>query len=320
MPDTAPTTSAAPTSSAPPAASTTVATTNTPVATQTTAADPKVAAPVPGQVQTPPKPEKRKYTLKVDGKEEVLELDDVETTTRLQKAHAAEKRMQEAAEERKKIAGLLKYMKDDPFGAAKELGVDLDALAEKRLAEKFKVELMKPEERAQYELQKKAQEYEAKVKQYEAQEKARAEAQLAERVFKETEASFMAALKTEGVEPSYQTLYEMAQVAKDALQYGVELSPAQLATEVKSRIMQANAKLEQSIRKNLKGEELIKHLGDETVREVLRYAVEKAKGRVPATTAQTQTEPKLPSPAEEFESRAARRSQAMKEFRNWARK
>jgi hypothetical protein len=223
--------------------------------------------------------EKRKYKLKVDGGEEELELSDEEIAVRLQKERAAGKRMQEAAELRKKFQQAVDLIKKDPFAALKDpvFGVDLDALAEKRIVEKYSRDMMPPEERQKLEMQEKLAAYEAeKAESVRAQEEAAHQAQ-AHRVYQETERSLLDALGQEGMTKDYETLLEMVEIAKLNLDYGIELTPAQMAAEVKARRGERTSKAFGTL-KGLKGDELVSRLGEDVVNEVLRHSVARLKG------------------------------------------
>jgi hypothetical protein len=227
--------------------------------------------------------ERRKYKLKVDGQDEEVELTDEEISVRLQKERAAAKRMQESAELKKKFAQAVDLIKKDPFAALKDpaFGIDLEALAEQRLLEKYKLELMPEEQRKQMEMERKLKEYETKEQErtrleQEAHQRTQQE-QFEAKIFQETEKTFMAALESADLPKDYETLYMMADVAKLNLDYGVELTPQQLAAEVRAKL-DGYSKREKSLRANLKGDKLLEYLGTDTVKEVLQASVAKLKG------------------------------------------
>jgi hypothetical protein len=250
-------------------------------------ADAPPEAPKPGETKAQAEA-RRKYKLKVDGAEQELELSDVEVSTRLQKALAAEKRMAQAAETQKAFKAFQEAFKSDPFEAAKHLhpDMDLDALAEKRLIERFQQEELQKQDPAAYEraqLQKQLDEYKSKEQKAQEAAKAKAQADHDAKVGQEMERDFMQALELSGLPKDRQYLRMMAEVADTALDNDIELSPAQMAAEVNSRIREQH----QHVTRGLKGETLIKHLGDDVVREVLRYSVEKHKAKQSVVTAPT---------------------------------
>lgn len=117
---------------------------------QETAAETPVETPV----EAKPTPVlKRKYKLKVDGKEEEIEADDAELTTYLQKGIAAQKRFDEAAKARKEAEAKLAKLKDNPWDVIKELGLDPMEAASKFVIEQYELQQMTPEQRKLRELE-----------------------------------------------------------------------------------------------------------------------------------------------------------------------
>lgn len=256
---------------------------------------------------------RRKYRLKVDGEEQELELDDTEVTTRLQKAHAAEKRMSEAAEIRKAFQEVMGRLKEDPFSVLQDpaFGIDLDALAEQRLAEKYQRALdeqnMTEEQRALRDAQAQADEYRKKVEKFESEQKAKAQQEFEAKVQADIHSRIESALKSEGMEPSYETLYEIAEVGKLSLQHGIDLTPEQLAAEVKARRAEREGKFKKQLLSGAKGEQLIQLLGPDVVKEVIRAQL--ATMKAPQSFAKPAPRPVAPPPAE------PKRSMSPSEFR-----
>lgn len=255
------------------------------------------AAPEP---EAPKPPERRKYKLKVDGNELEEDLTDDEISVRLQKAVAAEKRMQEAAAIRKRWDTIVEFGKNDPIRAAKELwGADMSEIVQQRLADDYQrlraEQAMTPEQKLQAE-------YEAKL-QAAANEKAALEKQITDRqqaetdakVLEQTKKDFVTALQAVGQDASYETLYEMAALAKLNLQQGLELTPAQMAEEVKTKVEGQREKLHKRVLGGLKGDRLLQHLGPEVTKEVIRATLEKQKG---ARAAAATPPPAKPKPVE----------------------
>jgi hypothetical protein len=137
-------------------------------ATQTSADVPQETAQV---TEEPAKetPTPKKYKLKIYDNEEEYSEEDV--LKMAQKTRAADFKFQKAAELDKARAAWLEAAKKDPWVIFKELGVDPDELAESRLKEKLRLQLMSPEQKEAYEakmerdaLKKRLEETEAKTK------------------------------------------------------------------------------------------------------------------------------------------------------------
>jgi hypothetical protein len=227
--------------------------------------------------------ERRKYRLKVDGQDVEEELTDEQIAVRLQKAHGAERRMQEAAEERKQLKAWIEAYKKDPFAASKDpyIGLDLEELAEQRLTEKYTKHLeeqsMTEEQRELRRRDEEIAQIKAERDEYRRQETERAQAQLDERIFKETNDHFTSALEELGVDASNEAMYEMASIAKLNLERNLQLTPKQLAAEVRDRIEGRQEKLRKSVTGGMKGDRLLKHLGADVVKEVIRASLAERK-------------------------------------------
>ncbi len=240
--------------------------------------------PEPKAPAAPEPPAKRKYKMKVDGQELEEELSDDEISVRLQKERASDKRFQEAAALKQKFGDVVKWIKENPFEALKDpvFGLDLDKLAEERLASKYKQivedEQLTPEQKKEREYQKKIDAAEARAQKLENDAQTRAQEEINQKVYKETEDLFGQVLEQEGVEKSYETMYHLASIAKMLHANGMPLDPKILAAELRGRLDNSRTGLEKSVRGGLKGDKLLTYLGDDTVKEVLRAAVARAQG------------------------------------------
>lgn len=235
---------------------------------------------VPGVTETPAEKKARKYQIKVDGQAREIDLDsmnDEELVKRVQLAEAAQRRMQEASEQRKQVESLFKLLKENPIEALKNpaLGVDVRKMVEDQILREYEeAQLSEPERKAK-ELERQLQAREAKIQEYEQAKASEAQRQLEERVFQETQRQFVAALDAADLPRNQETIYMMADVARLNLENGIELSPAQMAAEVKDRLSQMHT----HIVRGLDGEKLMSYLGDDVITKVLKYAVERVKAQ-----------------------------------------
>jgi hypothetical protein len=240
-------------------------------------------------VETVAEKKARTLKIKVNGKESDIDIDsmaDDELSMKLQLAEAARVRMQETAELKKQFAEFQKAVKDNPWEALKDpaFGLDLDKLAEERILQRYQEEMMPEQERKVMEYEKKLKEYESRdaaAKAAKEQELvARAQAKMEEQAFEEIQRDFTAALEKGNLPRTPQVMAMMAEVAQINLQHGLELTPAQMAYEVRERL----ANQQKHFTGNLKGQELADFLGDAVVREVLQYSIAKAKGKIAPNT------------------------------------
>lgn len=258
--------------------------------------------------------ERRKYKGRVDGQDREYELSDDEVAVRLQKGEASEKRMQEAAEIRKAAQMLVEDLRKDPWSVLQDptFGINLEEIAEQRLAEKYRAESLPEDQRKAYELEKQVKAYQDQESRRKETEKLQHQKQMEADVYKREEARFMAAADKHGLPKDLDTLAAMAEVALMNHEYGIELNEDQLAMEVLAKQDKPLAGL-----KKLKGGDLLKKLGDDVVNEVLRAKVAEFKGK--------QINPQPPAPpaqegGDEKPNPFERKTLSMREWRDAMRK
>lgn len=232
------------------------------------------------QVQeTPAEKAARIYKLKVDGVEEEVDLDaldDMQLVKQLQMAKAASKRMQEAAEIRKAFKQFQENVKKDPLAVlkSKEFGeLDVRKMVEEQILREYEESQLPEETRKLREMERLLKEREGQLQEIHNRQLQEAQAAFEAKVEAETEAELITALEVSDLPKNRETLAVLAQVAKINLEHGLELTPQQLAAEAKARI----ARMHGAVTKVMKGPQLIQHLGEDVVKEVLRYKLQSAK-------------------------------------------
>jgi hypothetical protein len=247
---------------------------------------PKAEAAAP---KAPTQAEKRKYSLKVDGQDIEEELSDDDIRVRLQKSHAVDKRFAEVANQRKQIEAALSQLKNDPAKALKEIaGLDLDEWAEKRILERYQEAMMPEAEREKAEMQRKLADYERQFEEQKTSAESAKQQAYEQQVFEKTEQEFIQAVETLGYDKGFSRTVlvpMMAEIAESALDYGVELTPSQMASEANKRLETIHRRQVQG----LKGEQLLKYLGDDVVTEAIRAKLAATRGSAAA--------PSTPPPA-----------------------
>ncbi len=221
-----------------------------------------------------PKPRRFRFKGNVDGKDVEEDLSEDEIQVRLSKAAAAEARLREAAELKRKFHQAVAAGRDNPAKAFKDIfGLDLDQYAMQQLAERYRESTLTPEEQAKRKLERERDDYKKQLDTIEAKRKTDEKRAFEEKVWADTERNILEALKTGGFEKSKAMLHLVADVAEAALDYGIELSPPQLVAEAQKR-MQSYVK---QVIPALKGPRLLEFLGDSTVKEVIRAELDRRK-------------------------------------------
>lgn len=286
----------------------------TEVQAKTTPIPPEAKAPLEAKPEdeAKTKAERRKYKLKLEGKDEEAELTDEEVSAELQKARVASKRMQESAEIRKKSAAQDAEVRElfdalrNPATAPqilKQLGLDVRSLVEADLVREFEESQLSPE-------QKKLRDMEAKLKEYETrdqtdkakQDEAEASA-LEKQMVDEMAKSWAVAAEKAGLDDSPRAVKAMADLAAEYAAHEIYPSPDQIAAEVRSNLEELNKTQHLKVLKSLSGKRRLEYLGKDLVELILTDAMESIKGQsvAPPPAPEPVDAPKIPdqiSPAE----------------------
>lgn len=323
-----------PTGSADPATKSQTAAPTGGASTQTSTPNSKFAEstqpPAAGEQTETKQAERRKYKLKVDGAEQELELADDEISVRLQKAMAAEKRMQEAAELRKQYERFVEQVKADPVAALKDprFGIDVRKQIEDQLIAEWeqqqKLQGLTPAEREAVQraeaAERKAAELEAREAKRQQEIQQRQQQELETKVQADLEREFMEALDKSNLPKNRQTLALMAEIAALNLEHGIELTRDQLVAETNERLRG----MQKHVMGGLKGDALVKYLGDDVVREVIRHSVSVVRGQPQsAKTFESPVQPNAPQQTfvddDDKPKNTKRDSQGIKDIRKFFR-
>jgi hypothetical protein len=213
----------------------------------------------------PKPPEKRKFKYKANKEEVEEELTDEEIAVRLAKVRGSERAFQERAELERAVADFFTKFKADPWAISKEVGLDLDALAQQRLAEAYERRLeeekLSPEAREAKAAKEEAEKYRKQLEAIENQKRSAAEQEFRTKIEQETSATLEAALGELGVDATPESLADAARVMKLNLQHKIRLTPKQIALEVQRMQSTRHERFHKAVLGGLKGEKLLQYLG-----------------------------------------------------------
>lgn len=218
----------------------------------------------------------KKFKLKVDGEEfeREIDLNDEATLTKeLQMSHAAKKRMTEAKENTQKAMKIIKEFEENPESMLKRLGPKGREIAEKFILAQIQDDMLSPEEKEYRDLKKYKEMTEAeKAKAREMEEMSAREKKEFE-IAQNFQNTIIEALTKTGLPKSAKLVQRTAEIFKHNLEYGLELSPDDLAAEVKNeRLAELKAIIGDS-----DGETLIKLFGDDVAKKIRKFDVQKLK-------------------------------------------
>ena len=185
----------------------------------------------------PPKPQTYKFKSKVDGVEEEEEVDHATLERERQLMKASNKRLQEAAEVKKRAAAVeAAFLKGD-VEALKAHGIEFDPddWAAKRLVEKAQRALIPPEQRELMDAKAKLQEQQQQLDRIAAEKAEAAQKQQDEMLWREMEPKFIAALTQHDIPQDPASLKLMLSVMQEYASNGVDLEPEHAAAEVARR-------------------------------------------------------------------------------------
>lgn len=237
---------------------------DTPAAAPETAAEKKAEA------------QRIKLKTKVDGKEAENEYTIEELTLLAQKGLGSDKRFNEAANIQKVFKEFKAALKDQGFAAFSDpafsdLG-DVKQLFIDHLYKEFQAEELQKADPREYELQQlraKNEAYERRQKEAEEKQRAAAQAEADKKQWEVIRKDWVSALERSGLAENEVLVQSMAQIGKEFLERGMDLSPDVLVAELKNRLSAQNRMLFGG----LKGQALVNGLGEEIVNEILQFKV-----------------------------------------------
>lgn len=153
---------------------------------------------------------KQRYTVKIDGQEVEVELDEL--LKGYQSTKAAQNKFQEAAQLRKQAETFIEMLKTNPTKVLTDpsLGINFRELAEQYLVEQLQEEMLSPEEREFREMKQRLQQYEETEKQAKQAEEQRKLEEMVEAGRENFQKEIISALEQSGLPKNNMTIQRMA--------------------------------------------------------------------------------------------------------------
>ena len=222
----------------------------------------------------------RQLKLKVDGKEEVMDLpfevDEKQAewlANKIQPTRAAQKRFQEIAAERKRVNTALQRVQTDPADALKTLGVDPQKFAQQYMEQILKEQDMTEEEKRIAAAERRVAELEAEKQQREAILKKEKEEAEYKAHLKESSAKIAKALESSDLPKSAATQRKMAEYMMMNAQNGLDLPMSSIVELVKEDYLNDIKEMFGSA----SGEQLIKIFGEDVASKIRKTDLERLK-------------------------------------------
>lgn len=255
--------------------------------------------------------EQHKEKIKANGKERELTYDQLlreaskgigsheafEQASQLRKQVAAEK--ETLAQEKRQVQQLIQQLRQNPFAALQQLGVDDRTLRE--LTENYvydQIQLDKdPTKRQQLSLQRQQEEFERKQRAFQQQQESAQTEQYTKQYQQRFQREIPAALQAAGLDTKDPKIFNMViDQAQEALRLGLPMDFQSIAENVKETVFQMRAHVAESLKssllsksdriemlkeaKSLLGEDLVKAIQEGLVAEV-RQTIPQARTRAP---------------------------------------
>jgi len=192
-----------------------------------------------------PQSSKKKYNLKIDGREEAIEFDpanEEEVRKHLQMSRVAQKRMQQFSEYENNVKDLFELLKNDPIKVLSDPRLGIDEATRRKMAEMIInneiEELQKtPEQREKERMQR---EYETLKKQHEEEKAAREQAEqtrLTQQYAQQLDVEITDAIEKSGLPKTARTVKYFAEALMFCVQNNIDLSPKDLAPLIKKQTL-----------------------------------------------------------------------------------
>lgn len=248
------------------------------------------------------KKEIKKWQLKSNGKEREV-TDEAELVRLAQLGLGANEKFEQAAKTRKQAEQVLELLQTNPAEALKRLGMDVRKMAEDYLYQEIQAEQLTPE-------QKKVKDMETELEKYRA-EKAETERKTREDHITKLQAQYEVSIQDNIIKSiehyklpnNPRTMARIAEYMAKALENGYMADPMDVAPRVR-----ADLETEHKAMYSQYGvEDLLKIIGEDKLKQIRQYEVNKVKTKAPVAPTQTQpvaiakTEESKPSESYTFE-------------------
>ncbi len=239
-------------------------------------APPPKAAPAKAEAKPPAAP-----PVEVDDSEEFVvdgkpvRLNKAQRQLQIQKALAADKRLQEATERLKKLDEEEKLWESDPEAALAKRGKDPKKMIAEHLARQAKRELMTPEQIEREKIEKERDEAKGKLEAREKKEADERKAAFDKKSHLHIETELLASADKYAVDGRALALLDLLDVADEFVDYGLKIKGDEIAQIHLKREKEHIEARDKKLWDKLEGPPLLKYLGEKNVAK-LRAALKEA--------------------------------------------
>lgn len=227
------------------------------------------------------------WKAKIDGAEEDVDLDEDTIKRDYQKWRGSDKRFEEAKKiyedankKDREVTELLQLMRTRPDLVLQQLGLNPDELAEQRLIEKMKYEMLSPDARRAFEAEQKLAQYDAYMAEQQRMQEANVTQQEYQKATQSIQAMILEGLKSGALA---NTPDAIARVATRMLAGDEQRNPIAPEDAVKGA-KQAALQEFQHYTRQMDGKELASWLGEENLKKVREFDLGRIRQTAPKPT------------------------------------
>lgn len=224
----------------------------------------------------------KKWKLKSQGKTREVS-DEAELVRLAQLGLGAHEKFQQAAGTRKQAEAILELLQKDPAKALSSMGMDVRKLAEDYLVEEAKKLQMSPEERQKHELQQEIERLRNEKADIEKQKQEERIQTLQAKYETDIQDQIIGAIDKYKLPKNPKTVSRIAEYMASALENGYEAN----ALDVASRVRQDIEDEHKALYSQYNVEDLIALLGQDQLKKIRQYEVNKVKAKAPSAPVKT---------------------------------
>ena len=220
-------------------------------------------------------PYRFKAKLKVDGREEEVDLSEEEIGERLQRQRAyerKEKQYRDGFAELERVKAALSHLHTNPLEVMQSLGVDVGNLWQTISQQQQQLQALTPEQRQILERDQLIAQLRAQQEEFQTQQQKAQAQQYQEAVWNESQPRIVEAMQSAGLPRTPEAIRMYAVVGQELLDRGYDAPESVIAQETANRLRATS----QSFQRAMSPEQLEAMLGDEAINALLKRRLEKA--------------------------------------------
>jgi len=249
----------------------------------------------------------KKWKLKSQGREREV-TDEGELVRLAQLGLGAHEKFEQAANTRKKAEAVLELIQRDPGKALASLGLDVRKLAEDFIVQEANKKMMSPDERERHEIQQEIQRLKSEKDEMVKEQRDQQMSKLQSKYESDIQDEIIGAIDKYKLPKNPKTVARIAEYMASALENGYEATALDVATRVRQDLEEEH----RSLFGHYDVEDLLKILGEDQLKKIRQYEVNKVKSKAPPNPTRTEQVP-VPKSAHENE-KSPKKKQSMDDF------